>query len=128
MEAFISALYVEIDVQLAWSRWRGRPLLLAASGLICVVVARALLQVCSEARWLWFVGWCLGVLLLYRRQRSGCNKRFRVVLPLVKRVVRDLVEDSGFWFDHRWIVDCTLVPCGMSRPAVRRSDLAGWAG
>ncbi len=29
---------------------------------------------------------------------------------------------------NHWIVDSTPVPCGMSRPTIRRSDLAGWAG
>ena len=50
------------------------------------------------------------------------------MLPLIKRVIRDLAEDSDFWFDNHWIVDSTPVPCGMSRPTVQRSDVAGWAG
>ena len=58
----------------------------------------------------------------------GYNKRLRAVLPLIKRVIRDLAEDSDFWFDNHWIVDSTPVPCGMSRPTVQRSDVAGWAG
>ena len=40
---------------------------------------------------------------------------------------RDLAADSDFWFDNVWIADSTLVECGRSRPAARRSDLAGWA-
>lgn len=36
--------------------------------------------------------------------------------------------DSDFWFDNHWIADSTPVPCGMSRPTVQRSNLAGWAG
>lgn len=43
-------------------------------------------------------------------------------------MIRELVTDSGFWFDHHWITDSTPVPCGMSRPTVQRSNLAGWAG
>jgi hypothetical protein len=39
-----------------------------------------------------------------------------------------LAKDSDFWFDNHWIVDSTPVPCGMSRPTVQRSNLAGWAG
>jgi Transposase DDE domain len=82
----------------------------------------------SEARWLRFVGQRLGALFPYRPQRPGYNKRLRAALPLVKRVIRDLAEDSDFWFDNTWIVDSTPVPCGMSRPTVQRSDLAGFAG
>jgi transposase len=42
-----------------------------------------------------------------------------------------LAQSSDFWLDDCWIVDSTLhtpVPCGMSRPTVKRSELAGWAG
>ena len=58
----------------------------------------------------------------------GYNKRLRAALPLIKRVIRVWPRDSDFWFDNRWIVDSTPVPCGMSRPTVQRSELAGWAG
>ena len=128
IETLITALYVKIDDQLARPRWAGRPLLLTDSELVCLAVAQALLQVRSEARWLRFVGQRLGAMLPYRPQRPGYNKRLRAALPLIKRVIRDLAEDSDFWFDNHWIVDSTPVPCGMSRPTVQRSDLAGWAG
>lgn len=49
-------------------------------------------------------------------------------LPLVKCMIRELAMDSDFWFDNHWIADSTPVPCGMSRPTVQRSNLAGWAG
>lgn len=39
-----------------------------------------------------------------------------------------LAADTDFWFDNHWIVDSTPVECGRSRPTVKRSDLAGWAG
>ena len=42
-------------------------------------------------------------------------------------MIRDLAADSDFWFDDVWIADSTPVECGRSRPAVQRSDLAGWA-
>jgi hypothetical protein len=128
IETLITALYVKIDDRLTRPRWRGRPPLLTDSELICLAVAQALLQVHSEARWLRFVGQRLGGLFPYRPQRPGYNKRLRAALPLVKRVIRDLAEDSDFWFDNHWIVDSTPVPCGMSRPTVQRSDLAGFAG
>jgi hypothetical protein len=101
---------------------------LADSELICLVVAQSMLQVHSEARWLRFVGRRLGALFPYRPQRPGYNKRLRAALPLVKRVIRELAQDSDFWFDNHWIVDSTPVPYGMSRPTVQRSDLAQWVG
>ncbi|MET8045964.1 IS982 family transposase [Streptosporangium sp. NPDC005286] len=64
----------------------------------------------------------------YLPQRPGYNKRLRAALLLVKRMIRELATDSDFWFDNHWIVDSTPVPCGMSRPTVQRSNLAGWAG
>src|SRR5258706_568046 len=60
--------------------------------------------------------------------QPGYNKRLRAALPLVKQVIRDLAADSDFWFDNVWIADSTPVECGRSRPTVKRSDLAGWAG
>ena len=128
LETLITALYVKIDDQVKRPRWPGRPPLLTDSELICLAVAQALLQVHSEARWLRFVGQRLGAMFPYRPQRPGYNKRLRAALPLVKQVIRDLAQDSDFWFDQHWIVDSTPVPCAMSRPSVKRSDLAGFAG
>ena len=128
IETLITALYVKIDDELVTDRWCGRPPLLSDSELICLAVAQALLQVHNEARWLRFVGQRLGTLFPYRPKRPGYNKRLRAALPLVKRVIRMLARDTDFWLDTVWITDSTPVPCGMSRPTVKRSDLAGWAG
>jgi hypothetical protein len=128
IETLITALYVKIDDELVTDRWCGRPPLLSDSELVCLAVAQALLQVRNEARWLRFVGQRLGALFPYRPKRPGYNKRLRAALPLVKRVIRLLARDSDFWLDTVWITDSTPVPCGMSRPTVKRSDLAGWAG
>lgn len=128
LETLITALYVKIDDELVVDRWTGRPPLLSDSELVCLAVAQALLQVHSEARWLRFVGQRLGTLFPYRPQRPGYNKRLRAALPLVKRVIRLLARDTDFWLDTVWITDSTPVPCGMSRPTAKRSDLADWAG
>ena len=64
----------------------------------------------------------------YRPKRPGCNKRLRAALPLGRRAIRLLARDTDFWLDTVWITDSTPVSCGMSRPMVKRSDLAGWAG
>jgi hypothetical protein len=42
-------------------------------------------------------------------------------------VIRDLAAGSGCWFDDVWVADSTPVECGRSRPAVKRSQMAGWA-
>jgi Transposase DDE domain len=128
IETLVTALYVKIDDELVTDRWCGRPPLLSDAELVCLAVAQALLQVHNEARWLRFVGQRLDALFPYRPQRPGYNKRLRAALPLVKRVIRMLARDTDFWLDPVWITDSTPVPCGMSRPAVKRSDLAGWAG
>lgn len=127
METLITALYVKIDDELVTDRWCGRPPLLGDSELVCLAVAQALLQVHNEARWLRFVGQRLGGLFPYRPKRPGYNKRLRAALPLVKRVIRLLARDTDYWLDNVWITDSTPVPCGMSRPTVKRSNLAGWA-
>src|SRR4051794_3626330 len=106
----------------------GRPPLPSDSELVCLAVAQALLGHRSEARWLRFARKHLTGMFPYLPQQSGYNKRLRAALPLVKRMIRELAMDSDLWFDGHWIVDSTPVSCGMSRPTVQRSHLAGWAG
>jgi hypothetical protein len=124
----LTALYVKIDDEIGGTRCMGRPPLLSDSELVCLAVAQALLGHHSEARWLRFARKYLSGMFPYLPQQSGYNKRLRAALPLVKRMIRELARDSDFWFDNHWIVDSTPVPCGMSRPTVQRSNLAGWAG
>ena len=105
----------------------GTPPLLSDSELVCLAVAQALLGYHSEARWLRYANKHLSGMFPYLPLRPGYNKRLRSALPLVKRMIRELAMDSDFWFDNHWIVDSTPVPCGMSRPTVQRSNMAGWA-
>jgi len=128
LNTLLTALYVKIDDEIGGTRWMGRPPLLTDSELVCLAVAQALLGHRSEARWLRFARKHLTDMFPYLPQQSGCNKRLRAALPLVKRMIRELAMDSDLWFDNHWIVDSTPVPCGMSRPTVQRWDLAGWAG
>ncbi|MEO3823065.1 IS982 family transposase [Actinomadura sp. B10D3] len=93
-----------------------------------MVVGAALLGCRSEARWLRFVASHLAGMFPYLPQRPGYNKRLRSALPLVKRAIRMLAADTDFWLDNVWIADSTPVECGRSRPTVKRSELAGWAG
>jgi Transposase DDE domain len=128
LNTLLTALYVKIDDEIGGTRCLGRPPLLSDSELICLAVAQALLGYHSEARWLRYAHKHLSGMFPYLPQRAGYNKRLRAALPLVKRVIRELAQDSDFWTDTVWIVDSTPVPCGMSRPTVQRSNLAGWAG
>lgn len=128
LDALLTALYVKIDDELPGSRWTGRPPILTDSELVCLAVAQALLGFTSEAHWLRYARTHLTGMFPYLPQQSGYNKRLRNALGLVKRVIRMLARSTDFWLDDCWIVDSTPVPCGMSRPTVRRSELAGWAG
>ncbi|MFY1679235.1 IS982 family transposase [Streptomyces sp. WMMC905] len=128
LETLITALYVKIDDELGGPRWLGRPPLLTDSELVCAAVAQAMLGFTSEAHWLRYARKHLSGMFPYLPRQSGYNKRLRAALGLVKRVIRLLAKSSDFWLDDCWIVDSTPVPCGMSRPTVKRSDLAGWAG
>ncbi|MET8874921.1 IS982 family transposase [Nocardia sp. NPDC004604] len=124
IETLLTTLYVKIDDELGGPQWTGRPPVLTDSELVCVAVAQSLLG----AHWLRYARKHLTGMFPYLPQQSGYNKRLRAALGLVKRVIRMLVKSSDFWLDDCWIVDSTPVPCGMSRPTVKRSDLAGWAG
>jgi hypothetical protein len=119
---------VKIDDEIGGTRCVGRPPLLSDSELVCLAVAQALLGYHSESRWLRYANKHLTGMFPYLPRRAGYNKRLRSALPLVKRLIRELAMDSDFWFDNHWITDSTPVPCGMSRPTVQRSNLAGWAG
>ncbi|PZT72332.1 MULTISPECIES: IS982 family transposase [unclassified Streptomyces] len=128
LDALITGLYVKIDDEIGGARCLGRPPQLSDSELVCLAVAQSLLGFASEARWLRFAHGNLSAMFPYLPKRPGYNKRLRAALPLVKKAIRMLAVDTDFWFDNQWIVDSTPVPCGMSRPTVKRSDMAGWAG
>lgn len=128
LDALLTALYVKIDDELTGPRWTGRPPVLTDSELVCLAVAQSLLGFTSETHWLRFARKHLAGMFGYLPQQSGYNKRLRNAVGLVKRVIRMLARDTDFWLDDCWIADSTPVPCGMSRPTVRRSEIAGWAG
>jgi hypothetical protein len=127
IETLVTALYVKIHDEYGGIKCFGRPPKLSASELLCLAVAQALLSQHSEARWIRYATKHMTAMFPYLPTRSAYNRRLRSALPLVKRIIRDLARDSDFWFDNHWIVDSTPVPCAMSRPSVKRSNLAGWA-
>lgn len=122
------ALYVKIDDDLAGlARLPGRPPKLSHSELLSLAVMQAMLGFHNESRWLRYARAHLRHLFPYLPGQSGYNKRLRAALPQIKRIIRVLARDTDFWHDTVWITDSTPVPCGMSRPTVKRSDLAGFA-
>ena len=127
LDTLVTALYVKIDDRLVKDRHPGHPVRLSQSELVCLAVAQALLGFHSEHRWIRFAICHLRAMFPYLPHQPGYNKRLRAALPLVKQVIRDLATDSDFWLDDVWIADSTPVECARSRPAVRRSDMAGWA-
>jgi hypothetical protein len=129
LDTLVIALYVKIDDEAAGiARLPGRPPKLSHSELVCLAVMQAMLGFPSEARWLRHARRHYQHLFPFLPQQPGYNKRLRAALPQIKRIIRILAHDSDFWHDTTWIADSTPVPCGMSRPTARRSDLAGWAG
>jgi Transposase DDE domain len=128
LNTLLTALYVKIDDHLGKHTRPGRPPKLTDAELLTLAVAQVLLGVRSEARWLRFVPLALPAAFPYLPGQSGYNKRLRGALPLVKRLIRALAADTDLWGDPVWVVDSTPVECARSRPTVKRSNLAGWAG
>jgi len=128
ISTLLTALYVKIDDWLGHPPRPGHPPRLSDAELLTLAVAQVLLGVRSEARWLRFVPRHLPGAFPYLPGQSGYNKRLRAALPLLARAIRALAEDTDLWGDLAWVVDSTPVECARSRPAVRRSALAGWAG
>ena len=59
----------------------------------------------------------------YPADHDGCNKRLRRSGEMISHVTGALARD---WHDDVRQADSTAMPCGASRPTVRRSGLAGW--
>jgi hypothetical protein len=132
LDTLLTALYVTVDDHLRelhrGVRRPGRRPRLTDSELVTLAVAQALLGIRSEARWLRFVPAHLPGAFPYLPAQAGYNKRLRAALPLIQRMIRWLAADTDLWDDTVWVVDSTPVEYARSRPAARRSDLAGWAG
>ncbi|GAA4998809.1 IS982 family transposase [Yinghuangia aomiensis] len=128
LDTLAIALYVKLDDDWAdLARLPGRPPRLSHAELLCLAVMQAMLGFHEEARWLRYARKNLRHLFPFLPQDPGYNKRLRAALPQIKRVIRMLGRDTDWWDDSVWITDSTPVPCGMSRPTVKRSELAGWA-
>jgi Transposase DDE domain len=128
LDTLAIALYVKIDDDReGLARLPGRPPTLSHSELICLAVMQAMLGFESESRFLRHAKENIRHLFPFIPLQPGYNKRLRAALPQIKAIIRTLGRDTDFWEDHVWIVDSTPVPCGTSRPAVKRSEMGGWA-
>jgi hypothetical protein len=135
LDTLATALYVRVDDALkddpGLAPWRpevGIAPKLSDAELVTVAVMQALLGFTSETRFLRFAHEHLGHLFPYLPGQSGYNKRLRRAAGLISALIRILAADTASWNDDVWLVDSTPVECGRSRPTVKRSDLAGWAG
>jgi hypothetical protein len=128
LNTLLTGLYVKIDDYLGKHTRPGRPPKLSDAELLTLAVAQVLLGFRSETRWLRFVPHALPAAFPYLPGQSGYNKRLRHALPPIKQLIRVLAADTDLWADPLWLVDSTPVECARSRPTVKRSNLAGWAG
>ncbi len=135
LDTLATALYVRVDDALKddpslvpWRPTVGITPKLTDAELVTVAVMQALLGFTSETRWLRYARTHLGELFPYLPGQSGYNKRLRRAAGLIHTLIRILALDTTSWNDDVWLVDSTPVEWGRSRPTVKRSDLAGWAG
>ena len=101
---------------------------LADAELLTLAVLQVLLGFNEEARWVRHVRKHLGHLFPYVPGQAGYNKRLRKSTTMLQTMIRLLAIDTAVWDDDTWLIDSTPVECGRSRPTVKRSNLAGWAG
>ncbi len=60
--------------------------------------------------------------------QCGYNKRLRALAGTIGWLAAALATTTSVYTDDVHLVDSTPIECARSRPTVRRSDLAGWAG
>ena len=136
LEALTTALYVTVDDLLKDhpEQAPARPAvglapLTSDAEVITLAVVQALLGYTSEARWLRRVGSDGALRAMFPRVpgQSGYNKRVRKLTATMTWVATALRRRVPVADDTVWMADSTPIECARSRPAVMRSDLAGWA-
>ena len=93
--------------------------------LVCLAVARILLAVPSERRFVRFAMCRLGHLFPYLPKQPGYHKRMRTLAAQIVRLLHVIAFPSPSWCDTIRLLDSTPVPCGQSRETLRRSNFAG---
>jgi Transposase DDE domain len=127
LDDLLTALYVLVDDLLPARRGAGRRPRITASELITLAVAQILLGCHSERRFLRLARKHLGHLFRYIPKQPGYNKRLRSLAPQICLVIEHLARVSPSFCERIRLLDSTPVPCGQSREARKRSELAGWA-
>jgi hypothetical protein len=135
LDTLATALYVRIDDTLmdhpGLRPWRPRVGIapkLSDAELLTLAVLQVLLGFEHEAHWVRHAREHLRHLFPYVPRQAGYNKRLRRSGRPLQALIRVLATDTDLWADGVWLIDSTPVECGRSRPTVKRSDLAGWAG
>lgn len=135
LDTLATALYVRIDDTLKdhpemvpWRPKIGIAPKLSDAELLALSVMQVLLGFNEEARWVRHARKHLGHLFPYVPGQAGYNKRLRKSVAMLATMIRVLAVDTDVWDDDTWLIDSTPVECARSRPTVKRSNLAGWAG
>jgi len=135
LDTLAVALYARIDDTLKdradlrpWRPKVGIAPKLCDAELLTLAVMQVLLGHGNETGWLRFAADHLRHLFPYLPGQAGYNKRLRKSAMQLQAMIRLLAEDTDVWADDTWLLDSTPVECGRSRPTVKRSNLAGWAG
>ncbi|MGH2884533.1 MAG: IS982 family transposase [Solirubrobacteraceae bacterium] len=127
LDDLLTALYVLVDDFLPVRRGAGRRPRISDAELVALAVAQIMLDCHSERRFLRLAHRRLEHLFPYIPKQSGYNKRLRRLAPRICEVIEHLARISPSFCERVRLLDSTPVPCGMSRQARQRSELAGWA-
>lgn len=135
LDTLATAVYVRTDDALKdhpdlapWRPQVGLQPRLSDAELLTLAVLQVLLGHNEEARWVRFARKHLSHLFPYIPGQAGYNKRLRKSAQMLQALIRILGAETDVWDDDTWLVDSTPVECARSRPTVKRSNLAGWAG
>ena len=96
--------------------------------LLTLAVLQVLRDFNEEARWLRHADKHLRHLFPYLPGQAGYSKGLRKSADQLQALIRILGQDTDVWADDTWLIDSTPVETARSRPTVKRSNLAGWAG
>ena len=135
LDTLATALYARVDdllkdppELLPWRPRVGIAPKLSDAELITLAVLQVLQGFSEEARWLRYADSHLRHLFPYLPGQAEYNKRLRKSAVQLQAVIRVLAQDTDAWADDTWLIDSTPVETARSRPTVKGTNLAGWAG
>lgn len=134
LEALATALYVTVDDLLIARPEAGPPrprvgLVARTSGaeIITLAVMQALLGCTSERHWIRHAHRHLRGMFPHVPGQSGWSKRLRALAGTMSWLITTVGRSTSVWDDALWPAGSTPIECARSRPAVKRSEPAGWA-